>query len=367
MKLESVHFISGDDEFLVSKAAKDKFLELSKDLTDDFAKETINALAGNADDVARAIDAARSSIETLSLFGDAKVIWLKDVNFLADNQVSKSEACLEKVAQLQESLARIDANSVTVIIGAYPVDRRKKLVKWFPEHCQSTHISAGKEKSSVLQHEIRKICSEAKIEITQGALELIDGKVNGSIRMACKEAEKLALYLDEEGSTREITEQLVADLVPVFGEGDFFEAAEAFFNFNLKQALNALDRHFYTINEARPLISSMQKRNRLLIQLRVLIDSGELSVNSYGIAKGSLENAGKIYAEIYKGLDNKTDYNVFSQNPWYLGRLIKAAQKCTIPKLIGFQNKFLSAFEKILANQQSQHSIMREVVVSCLG
>ena len=47
-----------------------------------------------------------------------------------------------------------------------------------------------------------------------------------------------------------IDEQLVMELVPNFGEADFFEAADAFFSLNLEWTLEPLRRHFFTNNDA---------------------------------------------------------------------------------------------------------------------
>ena len=59
-----------------------------------------------------------------------------------------------------------------------------------------------------------------------GALEYLAGKIGSHARLGVEETKKMASYLGSEG--QEITEELIIDLVPDFGEGDF-EASEAFF------------------------------------------------------------------------------------------------------------------------------------------
>ena len=56
------------------------------------------------------------------------------------------------------------------------------------------------------------------------------------------EIKKLCVYVGEEGR---IDEQTINALVPNFGEGDFFEATDAFFSGNLEWTLEALKRHFF--------------------------------------------------------------------------------------------------------------------------
>ena len=51
-------------------------------------------------------------------------------------------------------------------------------------------------------------------------------KVNGNARLVSVEIEKLAVFVGVGGT---IDENTVNELVPNFGEGDFFEATDAFF------------------------------------------------------------------------------------------------------------------------------------------
>ena len=112
------------------------------------------------------------------------------------------------------------------------------------------------------------------VSFAHGALEFLAGKIGGHPRLGVEETRKLSSYLGDDGG--EITEQLIMELVPDFGEGDFFEATEAFFSGNLQWTIEAIDRHFFHAKDARPLLSNLQNRNRLLIQLRVLVDGGEI-------------------------------------------------------------------------------------------
>ena len=62
-------------------------------------------------------------------------------------------------------------------------------------------------------------------------------------------------------------------------EGDFFEAAEAFFSGDLKWTLAALHRHFFSGGDARPVIAALQNRNRILLQVRALVDAGAVQAD----------------------------------------------------------------------------------------
>jgi DNA polymerase III delta subunit len=62
-------------------------------------------------------------------------------------------------------------------------------------------------------------------------------------RMALSELRKLAAYINFEGT---ITQKDVVEMVPIFGEGDFFELTNIFYAGNINGALAALRRHFFT-------------------------------------------------------------------------------------------------------------------------
>ena len=89
-----------------------------------------------------------------------------------------------------------------------------------------------------------------------------------------EETRKLVTYLGPSGET--ISPSLVGEMVPSLGDSDFFEAAEAFYSLDLEWLLAAIHRHFFAGHDARPLISSLQNRNRLLIQLKVLMMKGSI-------------------------------------------------------------------------------------------
>jgi DNA polymerase-3 subunit delta len=162
-----------------------------------------------------------------------------------------------------------------------------------------------------------------------------------------------------------ITEASVAELTPNFAEGDFFEASEAFFSGALTRTLDALKRHFFAGGDARPVIASLQNRNRLLLQLRVLVDSGAARVTPRGVdglQKGAAVHASK-YAE---AAATKSTYNLFTQHPFYLGKLA-GGNLPSLRRLIDNQQEFVAAFEEIVRRPNEQEEVLRDMAVRCLA
>ena len=217
---------------------------------------------------------------------------------------------------------------------------------------QFVNIAGGKDPTQACVKLIQSACQSAQVRITREAVQLLLGRVQANTRMAAEEIRKLINYIGPSGDS--IHEQMVSELVPNFGEADF-EATDAFYTLNLARTLTALDRHFFTNSEARPLLGSLQSRNRLLIQLRALVDSGETQLKgARTLSKNELLNAAGIFNKHYQVMDGKSNLNIFTQNPFYLSRLLVLAQKVPLKKLVDFQLAFSDAFEALFERPTEQ-------------
>lgn len=361
----SFTIVCGDEEFLVQNRGKALFSQWTEDSgADEFSREVIDGRVGNQEELAEVIKQFQAAVQTLSMFGDSKVVWLKDVSFLGDNVTGRAKGTQELLdVQLKPLLEGIDSEAVQVLLTAYPVDRRRSFFKWLQKQGNFEYLEGGSERDpSALYEIISRVCSSFEITFDRNAQDLLIERVSGSARLIQIETEKLATYAGPGKGA--ITLEMVNSLVPHYGEANFFEAAEVFYTLNLEAALEALHRHFFTHRDARGLISSLQGRNRLLIQLRVLLDSGDLGGR---IKKDTLSRSEARFADLFTGVEGKSGYNVFSQNPYYLSRLASTAGTIGLKKLIDFQHHFLSAFRQCIQRPQDQESVMRETFIRCLS
>jgi len=365
MSAKAFTFICGDDDYLVSERGKEWFAEQTKDIADDLSKEVVDGRAGNVAEVEDAINRFASAVQTLSLFGDRKVVWLKDVNFMANSQTGKAQGTLDLLDNLKAVLETLDSAQVGVLITAQPVYKVRSFYKWCQKNSDFTALAVDKNAAVMYARMIQDECEQAGVSIARDAVQLLIGKVNGNSRLIVAETRKLATFVADTGE--QISERLVADLVPNFGDADFFEAADAFYSLKLDWTLQALRRHFFTNSESRPLLGSLQSRNRLLIQLRVLLDAGAIRLGGRGIAKSELEAAARTYAHHFGDSEEKSNLNVFTQNPWYLGNLAVTASKVPLKKLIQFQIAFAEAFEGILERPNEQEEVCRELAIKSLS
>ena len=356
-------FICGADDFLVGRVGKERFETLAAEVPDEFSREVISGFAANVSEVEDAVNRFRDAVQTVAMFGGRRVVWLKDVNFLADSVTGRAESTLKLVEDLQQVLERVNPDEAAVLITAAPLDRRRSFPKWCEKNADFSLIGgeadgAGAALAGVALAEAKSLGTS----FAPGAVELMLAKVGANTRLIVEETRKLATYAGE-GIT--IEEAHVAELTPNVAEGDFFEAAEAFCSGNLQWTLTALHRHFFGGGDARPVISALQNRNRILLQVRALVDAGEARIGPRGL--DGLQRAQVNYAARFVGATEKSSYNLFTQNPWYVGKLAGNAKLPSLRRLIDNQQEFIVAFEEIVRRPDEQEEVLREMAVRCLG
>lgn len=356
-------FVCGSDDFLVGRVGKERFAALAAEVPDEFSREVVNGFAANVAEVENAVNRFRDSVQTVSMFGGRRVVWLKDVNFLADTVTGRAESTLKLVEDLQEILTALNPADTAVLITAAPVDRRRSFPKWAEKNADFTLVGGdadgtGDALAGVALAEARSLGAS----FAPGAVELMLAKVGSNTRLVVEETRKLATYAGEGAA---IKEEDVAELTPNVAEGDFFEAAEAFFSGDLPWTLAALHRHFFTGGDARPVISALQNRNRILLQVRTLVDSGEARIGPRGL--DGLQRAAGGYTGRFVGATEKSSYNLFTQNPWYVGKLAGSAKLPSLRRLIDNQQEFLVAFEEIIHRPNEQEDVLRDLAVRCLA
>jgi len=323
--------------------------------------EEIDGQAGNLEEVDRAVNHFISAVQTVSMFSPEKAVWLKQISFLADSVTGRSKGAVEAVERLQAFLDGFDDPAVRILISASPVDRRKKAYKWFQKAGNSTFLEAGKDDKAVRQM-IEAEAKRAGKAFSGNAAQILIELVAGNTRLALEETRKLITYLGDEGKS--ITPGLVTGLVPSVGESQFFEAAEAFYSLDLIQARAAIHRHFFAGHDARPLISSLQNRNRILIQLKSLQAGGVVRGN---VSKSALEQAARDFASSFGDPQHKSSFCIFTQNPWYLSRLSEGIGSLSLKTLLDFQKAFREAFLEIISRPQEQEAVMQAMAVRCLS
>ena len=226
MPTDSLHAVLGDDDYLVRQRAKEIYDGHSKDFPDDLSREIIDGRADRVEDVERILTEARSACQTLSLFGGGKLVWINEANFLNQTKTGAAQGSKEALEASKPFLENLGESKL--ILSACPIHRNHAFIKWLKSNstCEDRG-QAGERRRVSFRRLVQETAVSCGIDFASGAVEFLAGKIGGHSRLGVEETRKLAAYLGQDGGP--ITEELITELVPDFGEGDFFEASEAFF------------------------------------------------------------------------------------------------------------------------------------------
>jgi len=355
-------FVCGQDDFLVGRLGRSRFDEMAAEGADEFAREIISGFAANVDEVAAAVNRFREAIQTVPMFGGRRAVWLKDVNFLADTVTGKAEGTLALVEDLKKILQAVNPAESAVLVTAAPVDRRRSFPKWCEQNADFV-LADGGEDGGALEGVAIAEAATLGARFEPGAVQALVARTGGNTRLLVEEVHKLSVHAAEGAA---ISEADVAELTPNSAESEFFEAADAFGSGDLAWTLAALHRHFFAGGDARPILAALQNRNRLMLQVRALVDAGQARTGERGGVEG-LARAGAGYQGAYgEAFTERSSYNVFTQNAWYLGKLA-GGRLPPLKRLIESQRAFVAAFEEILRRPNDQEEVLRDMAVRCLS
>ncbi len=223
----TIHAILGTDEFEVKRVAK----ELAGRLTPpgDFGLEVINGQAGGADEAAQRVFQVIDSLNTFGFFGGAKLVWLKDANFLADDRTGGAEATTDALTKLADVLKGGLPEGTRLLISGGAIDKRRIFYKTLEKvgevemHDRIDSTKQGWERSASML--CRDLADAAGLEFDEEALELFTLYTGGDRYAITGELEKLSLYLGRE--RRRVAAGDVRMLTPMSRAGVIFELGNA--------------------------------------------------------------------------------------------------------------------------------------------
>jgi DNA polymerase III subunit delta len=362
--------IAGKDEFLVDQDGRACFEKAKQAAGADAEAEVISGQIIRVDDARTLETQFVDSVKTLSMFGSKRVIWLRNLNLVADSVQAKSEDVKLSLANMLKAAVEADP-AVSVVISATPYDGRRKDLANLKSAATDFILHASPSKSpfdkgdAQADAQVAMVVERFKalgVKADRGVPEVLVGRVGQSTRLVLGECEKLATYVGPGGTVKQSDVLL---LVPTFGEGDFFEPIEALAERDLKWGLESLDRYFFNEDSSRPLLSALQNRLRLLIQIRCLADSGDFRLSDAGLAKGQFEAASGRHGPTF-GSAAKSSANLFSQNAWYVSnKVAPAAALYTLAELVDLQLGCADCFDA--SNRGEDESSVRALFLRALA
>lgn len=235
--------IVGTDEGQVREQALALFNELTGGNDDGFTHETLEGTADNSDAAHEICSTAVQALQTVPMFGGDKVVWLRNVNFLADTVTGRSQRTEEGVERLRSCIEDGLPEGVKLVISALGVDKRRAFWKFIQKQADVQAYDRIDTSRDGWQDEVAQLvtqkAAERNLEFEPEALEVFVLLAGEQSQQIGNELEKLDLYLGSERRT--ITLQDVDALVPLSREAVVFEIGKAIQSGHAERAIQLVD------------------------------------------------------------------------------------------------------------------------------
>ena len=238
----NIRVVLGSDEGRVKEAAAKLAIELTPEGGDEFSTEVIDGIAENADHAGKICADAIQAIQTLPFFGGDKLVWLKNLNFAADNVTGRARAAIEGLDSLAEILKAGIPSDVRLLISATEVDKRRTFYKTLASIAQIDAFdrpSADRWEAEVATF-VSRAAKERGLDFDRQALEHFVHVAGENSSLVLSELEKLDVYLGED---REVSVEDIQAIVSLGRGGIVFEIGNAIGKGDLGGAIDLVD-HF---------------------------------------------------------------------------------------------------------------------------
>jgi len=238
-----IYAVVGSDEAEVKHVAAELAVELTPPDTGDFGLEVIDGGADNSEQAAARIRSVIEALQTLPFFGGAKLVWLKNANFLGDTIIGRSASVQSALEELAEVINSDFGPEVTFLLSAIEVDKRRSFYKTIAKRAEVQVFDRLDSSRSGWEEEATEIVrwrAEARgLDFDDVALELFVLLTGGDTRQIENELEKIDIFL---GQDRQVKVEHIRELVPLSRGGVIFELGNALAERDLERALKLVQR-----------------------------------------------------------------------------------------------------------------------------
>jgi DNA polymerase-3 subunit delta len=359
----NAYAVLGSDEAEVKRVAADLASNLTPPAAGDFGLEVIDGVADNADQAEARVRSAIEALQTLPFFGSTKVVWLKNVNFLGDDQKARSAAVQSALEELSELIDSGLGSGVTLLISATEVDKRRSFYKTLLKRADvqvfdRLDSSRGGWEEEALEM-VQQRAKKRKLQFDGDALDLFVLLTGGDTRQIDNELEKIDTFL---GKDRVVNADLVRELVPLSRAGVIFELGNALAARDLQLSFRLVRRLLDQGESAIGiLLVALVPTIRNLLLAKDLMERHRLPQPHSPFQFISAIN--RLPAEATDHLPRKKDGSV---NAYALGIAAQQAGRFETTQLIQAMRACLAANIQLVTTQLDHELILTEVVVKLL-
>lgn len=277
---KKLYLVYGPDEYRVSEDAKALVEELVPPADQAFGLESFDGRQERVDDVGYVVRQTIEAVRTLGFFGANKVVWLRDITFIAPSRNagsddSQSEGRKAHVAKLRDLLSAIP-DGHTLILSGSSIDARYggivndavKMQKTGAAEVRKYELPSkwkmAEAATSLLSEEARKRKHPLSPEICRA----IVARAGTNSRQLISELEKLLLFAGDSDPTLED----VVTVVSPTAETEAWDLLDEFGMRRLDKALPTLHRLMDAGVSDIMLVIQLQYRVNDLLLVRDCLD-----------------------------------------------------------------------------------------------
>lgn len=356
--------ILGTDEARVKEAA----LKLSRELTPpdagDFGVDVIEGIAESAEHCGQIVRRTLDALQTLPFFGGGKLVWLKNANFLADNQVGKTNAALEGIEAILDYVEKQLPLEVNFLLSASLIDKRRSAYKRIQKLADLRTFDKPDTSKTGWEDEVIPVVErrarELGITFDNEAVEMLVQLAGEDTRQLDSEVEKLSLYL---GERTRVTAEDVRLLVPLNRAGVVFELGNAIGKRDLRRALELIRTLVYQgQNPIGILLAAVVPRVRsLLLAADLVTRHPKLPRGSYGAFGSALD---KLPAAETSHIPKKKDGSGLNAYPIFLA--LDETRRYTVGELRAALQACLDANLKLVTTSIDPQLVLERLIIGML-
>ncbi len=366
MSEKSIYLICGDDEYLVSKKAKEIIGKLVPESEKAFKLDVVDGAAGNVDTAVTAINQALSALQSLGLFSEDKVVWLKGVNFLIDNRTGKSATVKDSITRLTDLIKKGMAPGQILVVSAEKVDKRKAFYKACKKMGELHEFSVPEKSYQADKFagaNLDQFLSAAKLQMTSPVKQLFLAKVGTNTRQLVSEVEKLAVYMGEAGR---VSVDDVQAITSSSREAIAWDLADAFGKRDLSRALDVLKQLVFQKENIIGMVMGLENRIRELIVYREALEKGWLVKKQGGYGGGSLA-WGDVGPEADMVFAQYMDRDPRKIHPFRVSLLADQARKLNRRRLMHCLKEVTKAHKTLVSSRVPQEMTLELLLVKMLA
>ena len=359
--------VCGEDDFAVKERAKEVYAQWTGELGG-LDHEIIDGSVSHSGEALRALAKLREGLQTLPFFGAAKVIWLKDCNFLGDERAALAQAVTESLAELGQELKDFTWENVRLLISAGKVDKRKVFFKTLDKIGTVENLAGlsadDRDWANQAEAWARRALRARKKEISDEALAELISRVGPNTRLLDSEIEKVSLYAAEQAEIQ------LADVEAVCTRNKTaraFALGDALGDRDLPRLLRCLDEELWEVKldpqkSEIGLLYGLISKIRAMILLKEMVREGWIKPEAdYSRFKAQLD---RVPAE---QLPEDRRYNPRSLNPYVLFKALPQVKRYSPDELVRAMDLLLECNQRLVSSGLDEALVLQQTLVQIVG